>query len=427
MLLLVLATIAALPQLVGLLEGIHFVQTKSWHTRSAAMMRTAEALPWLLHVLTNGILRLPGIRLFIAPNIVALVLLTLALAIGWWRLRQREWFRQLHFLPFATLAVLLMVLFVNEILLLVRVDRLRYFMVLWPLTALMIDWVVWRTRGQWRLLIGSLIIAFVIYGFWANTASEMRYVFYNRLYSYPLQPYLNKTEAYAGQADLLVIGASIYYNVTKSYKVDLRFRSLPEKILVWRDSPESREKMSQAIHEHLRLWLLAGEVDGAEHRTMIAQLPPDMEPCQRFIHRRNLVLELYAWSAVHCQMDEPAQLHFGEEIELVASEVTVMPADMLRVDLLMHTDSSTGMTAYSVALHVFDAASGEKVAQGDQGLWLGRYNPLRSEMDISGLLAGDYELRVAVYNWQTLERLAGVDLASGATGNLLTLFRFRVE
>ena len=65
--------------------------------------------------------------------------------------------------------------------------------------------------------------------------------------------------------------------------------------------------------------------------------------------------------------------------------------------------------------------------QGDQGLWLGRYNPLRSEMDISGLLAGDYELRVAVYNWQTLERLEGVDLASGATGNLLTLFRFRVE
>ena len=49
------------------------------------------------------------------------------------------------------------------------------------------------------------------------------------------------------------------------------------------------------------------------------------------------------------------------------------------------------------------------MAQGDRGLWLGRYNPLRSEIDISGLMAGEYELRVGVYNWQTLERLEGVD------------------
>ena len=135
------------------------------------------------------------------------------------------------------------------------------------------------------------------------------------------------------------------------------------------------------------------------------------------------MLELYAWSVAHCPSDA-AQLRFGEEIELVASEVTVIPADILRVDLLMHTDSNTGMTAYSVALHVFDVESGEKVAQGDQGFWLGRYNPLRSEIDISGSMAGDYEVRVGVYNWQTLERLEGVDLTSGATAVLLTLSAF---
>ena len=55
------------------------------------------------------------------------------------------------------------------------------------------------------------------------------------------------------------------------------------------------------------------------------------------------------------------------------------------------------------------------MAQGDHGLWLGRYNPLRSEIDISGLMAGEYELRVGVYNWQTLERMEGVDLTNGAT------------
>ena len=74
------------------------------------------------------------------------------------------------------------------------------------------------------------------------------------------------------------------------------------------------------------------------------------------------------------------------------------------------------------------SASGEKVAQGDQGLWLGRYNPLRSELDISATRwPANTSCGWRVYNWQTLERLEGVDLTSGATAELLTLSRFRIE
>ncbi len=419
-----LATIAALPQLAGLLEGLNFVQTKSWHTHPTAMMRTAEALPWFLHVLTNGILRLPGVRLPVVPNIVALVLLTLAVSFGWWRYRQREWFRQLHFLPFASLAVLLMVLFVNEILLLIRLDRLRYFMALWPMIAILVGWGIWRTRGHWRLVAGLLTGAWVAFGFWANTAGELRYEFYELLHRSRLILADREMKVYAGQLDLLLIDDQLYQTARSSKYYLPRF---PEKNLILEDSQDSQAELSRAVQDHLRLWLLVGEADGVEHRAMVAQLPLDMEFCGRFIQRKNLVLELYAWSVAHCPSDALAEMRFGEEIELAASEVTVVPADMLRVDLLMHTDSSTGMTAYSVALHVFDAESGEKVAQGDRGLWQGRYNPLRSEIDISGLMAGEYELRVGVYNWQTLERLEGVDLTSGATAVLLTLSRFRIE
>ncbi len=417
-----LATIAALPQLAGLLEGLNFVQTKSWHTHPTAMMRTAEALPWFLHVLTNGILRLPGVRLPVVPNIVALVLLTLAVSFGWWRYRQREWFRQLHFLPFASLAVLLMVLFVNEILLLIRLDRLRYFMALWPMIAILVGWGIWRTRGHWRLVAGLLTGAWVAFGFWANTAGELRYEFYELLHRSRLILADREMKVYAGQWDLLLIDDQLYQTTAQYY-----LPRFPEKHLILKDSQDSRAELARAVQEHLRLLLLAGEADGVEHRAVIAQLPSDMVFCGRYVDRDDLVLELYAWSVAHCPNDEPAQLRFGEEVELVASEVTIIRADMLRVDLLMHTDKITGMTAYSVALHVFDLESGEKVAQGDRGLWLGRYNPLRSEIDISGLMAGEYELRVGVYNWQTLEQLEGVDLRNGVTADLLTLSRFRIE
>ena len=406
-----LAGIAFLPQLEGLLLGVNFIQTVPWHTSS--IMRTAELLPWFLYVLTNGIIRVSG-----TLSIAALSLLVLAVAAGWWLYRRRKRISLAWFVAFTTLAVLLLMLVSNEILLVMRRYRLRYLIALWPMIALLIGWGVWRTRGRWRLLTGLMIGAWVAFGFWANTASQLRYEFYELLDRYRLDLASREIKVYAGQLDLLLSNDQIgHYNVP-----------FPENYLILRESMDSRAEFSQAVQEHLRLWLLVGEAnDGVEHRAMAAQLPSDMLLCQRLVDRDGLVLELYAWSAAHCPTDQPARLRFGEEIELVASGVAVVPADTLRVDLLMHTESSTGMTAYSVALHVFDAESGEKVAQGDQGLWLGRYNPLRSEMDIGGLLTGDYELRVGVYNWQTLERLEGMDLTSGATGNLLPLFRFRVE
>ncbi len=347
--------------------------------------------------------------------------LILAAAVGWWRYRQRKHISLAWFLTFTILTVLLLMLTGNEILLVMRRYRLRYLMALWPMSALLVGWGVWRARGRWRLVAGSLTGVLVIFGLWANTVSELRYEFYELLAHYAVHPVSKVIRAYAAQYDLLLISDQLFHTARSS---GYYFAPFPDRHLVLGDS---QAELSRAVQEHLRFWLFAGEADSVEHRAMTAQLPPEMVFCERFILRNDLVLELYAWSVAHCPNDEPAQLHFGEEIELVASDVTVMPVDTLRVDLLMHTDKITGMTAYSVALHVFDLESGERVAQGDQGLWLGRYNPLRSEIDISGLMAGEYELRVGVYNWQTLERLEGVDLTSGATAFLLTLYRFRVE
>ena len=412
-----LVGLAFLPELPGFLHGVTKTQTASWFTGS--IMRTPEVLPWFLYVLTNSIIQVSG-----TISIAALILLILAAAAGWWRYRQRKHISLAWFLTFTILTILLLMLTGNEILLVMRRYRLRYLMALWPMSALLVGWGVWRVRGRWRLVAGSLTGVLVIFGLWANTVSELRYEFYSFLAHYAVHPVSKVIRAYAAQYDLLLIDDQPYQTALIA---GYYFAPFPEEHLVLQDSLGSHAEFSRAVREHLRFWLLAGEADSVEHRAMIAQLPPDMVFCGRFTQRKNLVPELYAWSVAHCPNDEPAQLRFGEEIELVASEVTVIPADILRVDLLMHTEEITGMTAYSVALQVFDVESGEKVAQGDRGLWLGRYNPLRSEIDISGLMSGDYELRVAVYNWQTHERLEGVDLASGATGNLLPLFRFQVE
>jgi len=52
--------------------------------------------------------------------------------------------------------------------------------------------------------------------------------------------------------------------------------------------------------------------------------------------------------------------------------------------------------------------------------------PLCSEIAIDALPPGEYELRVALYNWQDGQRLPARDLLTGAGGDLPALQRFRV-
>ena len=319
---------------------------------------------------------------------------------------------------------LLSMLLVNEIILVMRSDRVRYMMALWPSCALLLGWGLWRVRGQWRLPIRILASGYFVFGLWSIAFSDIRYEVNELLARNPLSEYTRKMELRANQNDLLLIGDQLF---DSTVHLIFRFPRAFVETLLMREITDSRFEYMKILQDELRVWVLAGEADGAEHRTMTGKLPPELLFCERAIDQSDLVLELYTWSTIHCPSDAPAQFQFGEDIELAASGVEQVTGETLRVNLLMHSDQITAMTAYSVAIHLYEVESGEKVAQGDQGLWIGRYNPLRSEIDIGTLEAGEYELRIGLYNWQTLEHLQGVDLTSGATAELLTMSRFRVE
>ena len=77
-------------------------------------------------------------------------------------------------------------------------------------------------------------------------------------------------------------------------------------------------------------------------------------------------------------------------------------------------------------MHIIDPLSGERVAQGDTGVGPGTFVPLRSEIDVSALPPGEYDLRIALYDWQTGARLPARDLVTGASGDMHTLYRFRL-
>ena len=84
------------------------------------------------------------------------------------------------------------------------------------------------------------------------------------------------------------------------------------------------------------------------------------------------------------------------------------------------------LSNYSLAVHIIDSRT-FRPARGP-----GRHrrrlrapsSRCAATVDISALPPGEYELRVALYDWRTGARLLARDLETGASGDFHTLYRF---
>ena len=120
----------------------------------------------------------------------------------------------------------------------------------------------------------------------------------------------------------------------------------------------------------------------------------------------------------------PLRLEFDQNVSLVRQEVT-LSEDLLRLEAFIRSADDKYLKYHSLAVHVIDVNSGERVAQGDVGVGPGDFLRLASEIDVSPLSPGDYELKVALYNWKTGARLSARNTVTGADGDMNTLHRFR--
>ncbi len=148
--------------------------------------------------------------------------------------------------------------------------------------------------------------------------------------------------------------------------------------------------------------------------------------CERVLDEWGFTLELYALHFVENCPERLVRLLFDSDIQLSGPQVSINDK-VLRLDAHIQSADEQRLARYSLALHVVAADSGERVAQSDLGVGPGAIVPLRSEVDISALPPGEYEVRVALYDWQTGVRLPARDLETGAAGDMLALQRFRID
>ncbi len=415
-----LAALLALPQVPDLLSGIKFNQAKDFlHARA---LHFPEVPALLVRYLSSGLLRT-------GQPISLLLALALPLPLflfGWHRRYRRQPPTAAWFLALVSILQFLSLLAVNELLQVLDKSRVRYLITLWPPATLFISQaLLHRKRSPLRPPGGLVLVALVAIlgaseflneGELISTSWSWR----NR----PVSLAATRVIAAEGSTNGLLVAefglfetGRVYEFYTGAYGdhlVELSQDTASTDLLehaqgldqVWMMLRSSRQDTLR-VHTHIEHFIKAGWFR-----------------CRSWQEDGN-TLELLL-SPLTATTQKQARLQFENDIELFAPVAPELRDGLLRLRANLRSADESLLARYSLAIHVIDPLAGQRVAQADTGVGPGTLVPLCREIDVSALPPGDYDVRVALYDWQTGERLLANDLETGAIGDMHTLQRFHL-
>ena len=401
-----LAALVAALQLPGFLNGL----TKSTADEKLqnVAMAAVEIAGQFLHSLSNYLISLPT---FVSAALPVLLLLAVTVATIF-HLRSDRRADAGWLIAFVAATSLLLMIGANELVRVMKSNRIRYLMPLWPLCALFVS----RYKRAlavpliiWLILAPVLVLSSPKY-FRTRSRSSFHYVYRTLLERVPAGDLVLMDQSLEDEEILYL--APLYIGRL----------NLPYEPVFWRiDEPLPDLAPPHAANS--RLWLLFYL---PENRARYPSLPgaPRYVFCERVLERWKVRLESWALSAEDCPVN-PVRLKFDRNIDLGWLEI-ISSNNSMRLEATIHSADEAPLVSYSLAVHVIDLNSGVRVAQGDVGVGPGTFVRLRSEIDISALPPGGYELQVALYNWKTGSRLSAHNTVTGADGDMHTLHNFRL-
>ena len=408
-----LAALIAALQLPVLLLGLNrTVSNEGLHSEA---MRAADVLERLLRIMSNGLLDpTPPVGALLTILLPLALLLAILLHLRSVKRAGATWL-----LVFTSAALLLLVLAINEVLRVMHVSRMRYLIALWPLTSLLAAAPLQLLVKRRRRLLAGLLVLWLGMGAYVSQGNDFRYEvdFLQRSDFHHIYRLMRERMA---DADFLILD----YEAERLDPGRLYTRSLglPYKI-IYRHRENPLGSVGSAHVPYPYAWMLFR----AQDRDHIAEQAAGLGRvfCDGVLEAWGYTLESYALSPTHC-LDSAARLEFESGIALTGPDIRIEDG-ILRLFTGLRSVDDYLLARYSLAVHLIDALTGERVAQGDVGAGPGAFVPLRSEVDISALPSGDYEVHFALYDWQTGERLPARDLETGIVSDMHSLYRFRIE
>ena len=421
-----MATLLALPQVPDLLKGIEFNQGKEQlHTNA---LHYPEATALLVRNLSNGLLQIEQ-----PVSLLLALALPLPLFLFGWRNRNR---RQLPeatwYLSLVSVLLFLSLLAVNELLQVLEKKRVRYLLTLWPPVTLLTSLaLLHRKRPALQPPVGLVLAVMVAVAGASDFLNEGELIRASwRWSASPVSIAATHVIATEGSTDGLLVADRGLFQHDRVY--EFYTGAYGDHRVILEQKMPSIDILERAQGRD-RVWIMLRSSLLVSPKEDFLNVHAHLERFRQegWFHCRSWQeddtrMELLRSPLPAARLDQ-ARLQFENDIELFAPVAPELRDGLLRFRARLSSADETLLSRYSLALHVIDTLTGERVAQGDIGVGPGALVPLCREIDVSALPPGDYEVRVALYDWQTGTRLPARNLETDEVSDMHTLHRFRLD
>ena len=415
-----IAAMAYLPYFSTTLTALE--QAAQIETVTTAAASIGELIGTFAHLLTNGVdwLLIP----FGAPVLYALL-----------RLRDRATAR----LMFLAIAMLLVPLALNELVGLIPLSRMRYFLILWfPFLLLFARGITLAPR--WTLLAPILVIAWSIAGYqYYHSEDALLYIGgMSKTRNYPaLDDYVRQLRDKVRSEDFLLGFARNFYlnhdhkhgKSVSDYYTQLQLGIDGAFVRGRAVGPWLVEEMKELIDGHPYL-LFAYEpeappdgLEGAKH-----VMHSTYKACGVLVDSSNLYVQRFVDPALNCDQDY-LRIEYENGIAIADRYVEFQPdAALLTILIGWDVPNQRLLNDFSFSLQVH-SPQGEKVEQGHSDFYLHQFSRKwnRLNLPIAGIVPGEYRLVLILYNTESGKKVGGVDVNTGETGAILPILSFTVE
>jgi len=363
--------------------------------------------------------------------ILALVLF----AAGIWSALKKPILRMVILTAIFGLAALLIA---NEILEILEPARLRYAVYLWPLLALwlgagmafLLDLL--RTRVQNSLVLAAILL--LLPGLWLVNGVRAHYApGFNESIEGDVVPRL-RTVADVISEEAVSSDLFAFYNDTsgEAWYIQRGFDYMTtgsDAFPIFTGTlydvvPSNRTWARARLDEASRIWYSVNRTIPLTdiHTDFLTMLEDEFVFCENYADDPDISLDLWARSAAYCP-GEPI-LQFGDWFTLTGYEI-MQEDDLLTLEMGWQQSGDAPRDTYSLGAYLMPAGVTDLLVQTDDGFSDDNVVPMTLQLDLSDLEPGEYDLWLAVYDWQSGARLAGN--FEEQTGDLLRIAVIEVE
>ncbi len=389
---------------------------------TTAAASVGELIATFAHLLMNGA---DWLLVFLGAPVLYAVL----------RLRDRATLR----LMFLALAMLVVPLALNELVGLIPLSRMRYFLILWfPFLALFARGITLLPRWTW--LAPLLVIAWSVAGYqFYHSEDVLLYIGgMSKTRNYPaLDDYVTQLNNKVRSEDFLLGFARNFYlnhdhkhgKSVSDYYTQLQLGIDGAFVRGRAIGPWLVEEMRQMIDGHPYL-LFAYEPqnppDGLEGAKLL--MHSEYQACGILVDSSRLFVQRFVDPRLNCDR-EYRRIEYENGIAIADRAVEFQPdAALLSILIGWDVPEERLLNDHSFSLQVF-TPEGEKAAQSQSDYYLHQFSRKWNtlELPVAGIAPGEYRLVVILYNTESGKKVSGVDLNTGETGALLPIRSFIVE